>query len=174
MDKEELREEIKIIIDNINDKEERSKRIEDRVINLAKGFNNIALYASIKSEVATLNIINKLLEMGKNVYLPKIEGDIICFYKIASVGDLVLSKGKYKIYEPVTSNLVNPSDLDLIICPGLAFDKSNNRLGRGKGYYDKYLAKTRSYKVGICFKEQMVDSIEVTPNDIKMDLVIFE
>ena len=59
-----------------------------------------------------------------------------------------------------------------MIIPGLAFDKDNNRLGYGMGYYDNYLKDKNVYKIGICYKEQIIDSIPVDNNDVKMDLVI--
>ena len=62
--------------------------------------------------------------------------------------------------------------IDLIIVPGICFDKANNRLGFGKGYYDKYLANKNIKKFGICFKEQLLDDIPTDNNDIKMDLII--
>jgi 5-formyltetrahydrofolate cyclo-ligase len=62
--------------------------------------------------------------------------------------------------------------IDLAIIPGLAFDKENNRLGRGKGYYDKFLKTTSAFKLGICFSEQLLDSIPHDELDVKMDKVI--
>ena len=54
----------------------------------------------------------------------------------------------------------------------MCFDKNKNRLGFGKGYYDKYLENTKIKRIGICFTEQLVDEIPITENDIKMDLII--
>lgn len=62
----------------------------------------------------------------------------------------------------------------MIIVPGVAFDNNNNRLGRGKAYYDKLLKESKSYKVGVCFDFQLIEEVPVDEYDIKMDLIISE
>ena len=62
--------------------------------------------------------------------------------------------------------------IDLIIVPGVGFDQNNNRLGYGKGFYDHFLKNKNIFKIGICFKEQLLDEIPVNEYDIKMDLII--
>ncbi len=66
----------------------------------------------------------------------------------------------------------DPKDIDLVITPGLAFDHNNNRLGHGKGYYDRLLAGMRAFKIGVCFNFQLFNEIPYTLNDVKMDMVI--
>ncbi len=62
--------------------------------------------------------------------------------------------------------------IDLIIVPGIAFDKSLNRLGRGKAYYDKLLKDSKAIKIGVCFDFQLLESVPVDKYDVKMDLII--
>lgn len=61
----------------------------------------------------------------------------------------------------------------MVIVPGIAFDLNNNRLGRGKAYYDKFLEKINTVKIGLCFDFQIVDKVPIESTDIKMDLVLF-
>lgn len=89
-----------------------------------------------------------------------------------------MEAGAYGIMEPEGPAFTAYDDIDLIIIPGLAFDVKHNRLGRGKGYYDRFLQQmqqmrqTHAYKIGVCFHHQLVDSIPVTAYDIPMDEVV--
>ncbi|HQG08910.1 MAG TPA: 5-formyltetrahydrofolate cyclo-ligase, partial [Dysgonamonadaceae bacterium] len=67
---------------------------------------------------------------------------------------------------------VDFDSIDLIIVPGVAFDRKLNRLGRGKGYYDRLLSQLKSPKIGICFDFQLLESIPVEDWDIKMDMIV--
>ena len=78
----------------------------------------------------------------------------------------------YAIPEPVGELFTDWGKIDLILVPGVAFDKSGNRLGRGKGYYDKVLKQTGAYKLGVCFDFQLVERVPVEPHDVKMDRVV--
>ena len=70
--------------------------------------------------------------------------------------------------------MINDFENSVIIVPGLMFDKELNRLGYGKGYYDKYLKSKNIYKIGLCYSCNLIDSLEIEEHDIKMDLVITE
>lgn len=89
-----------------------------------------------------------------------------------------MEAGAYGIMEPEGPAFTAYDDIDLIIIPGVAFDVKHNRLGRGKGYYDRFLQQmqqmrqTHAYKIGVCFSHQLVDSIPVTAYDIPMDEVV--
>lgn len=86
-----------------------------------------------------------------------------------------MGTGAYGIMEPEGPAFTAYDDIDLIITPGVAFDVNHNRLGRGKGYYDRFLQQmrqTHAYKIGVCFPHQLVDSIPVTAYDIPMDEVV--
>ena len=158
----------------ITNKEEKEKVILRKLLNHKRIIesNNILVYISMKNEVSTNKLIEELLKLNKNIYVPKIINSEMNFYKFNSFEELKL--GKYNILEP-TSNIefINDSN-SVIIVPGLLFDKSNNRLGYGGGYYDKYLENKNIYKIGICFSTFIVDKIIVDDYDIKMDEVITE
>ncbi len=79
--------------------------------------------------------------------------------------------GDFNILEP--QNEPYTGDYDLIVVPGVAFDRKGNRIGRGRGYYDRFLCKHLNVKrIGICFDFQLVDEVPTEPNDIRMDEVI--
>jgi len=88
-----------------------------------------------------------------------------------------LLPGNFSILEPSpTLPEIPPAEIDAFICPGLAFDPTGGRLGRGKGYYDRILEKARpdALKIGVCFPEQIVPETFSEPHDIHMDAIIFE
>ena len=165
--KEELRNKYKIIRDNIKDKDIKSNIIKNKVINTIEYQNSkvIALYKNLDTEVCTNDLINYALNDNKIVALPKVVGNTLKFYKTDNKS---FTKSKYNIYEPIETDIVD--NIDLFIVPGICFDKYKNRLGFGKGYYDRVL---KSIKMGICFEEQIYDKkIETNNFDIKMDKII--
>ncbi|MBQ6282897.1 MAG: 5-formyltetrahydrofolate cyclo-ligase [Bacilli bacterium] len=167
--KDELRNKYKIIRDNIKDKDIKSNIIKNKVINTIEYQNSkvIALYKNLGSEVKTNELINYALNDNKIVVLPKVIGNTLVFYKTDNKS---FTKSKYNIYEPIETDIVD--NIDLFIVPGICFDKYKNRLGFGKGYYDRAL-KTNSKKIGICFEEQIYENrIKVDPFDIRMDKII--
>ena len=169
--KDELRKKYLDIRNSIKDRTKKSNIIKDKIINTIEYQTSkvIALYKNLDSEVETNELINYALKDNKVVVLPKIVGKTLEFYK---TDNKKFNKNIYNIYEPVETDIVN--DIDLFIVPGICFDKYKNRVGFGKGYYDRAL-KTNGKKIGICFEEQIYDErIKVDPFDIKMDKIITE
>jgi 5-formyltetrahydrofolate cyclo-ligase len=131
----------------------------------------ILLYWSLEDEVYTHKFIEDW-STKKNILLPVIKNndlEIRCF-----TSEYSLIKSPYMgIMEPTGDKYVNYGSIDLAIIPGMAFDKQNNRLGRGKGYYDRLLPKLiKAYRLGICFRFQLLPEIPVAAYDVKMDCVI--
>ena len=155
-------------------KKDLETKIINNVLNNKKVLeaNNILIYVSLDMEVDTKELINKLWKLNKNIYVPKVEENIINFYKINSFGNLVI--GSFGVLEPITNIIYKDDNNSCCIIPGLLFDKNNNRLGYGKGYYDKFLENRNIYKIGICFSKFLVDSLVTDKYDIKMDEVITE
>ena len=176
--KYELRLKYKKIRDNLENKIQKSEVIKNKVINLEeyKNAKIIAIYNSFSSEVSSKDIIKNSLDNNKIVCLPRIKNGKMEFYKINSL-EKDLIKSKFGIEEPkeIKENLIDKKMIDIAIIPGLCFDSKNNRLGFGRGYYDKFLENsTNIYKLGICFDEQVLKKglIPVVESDIKMDKVI--
>ena len=86
-----------------------------------------------------------------------------------------LKKGPYGVAEPVISRFIRPEDLDLVITPGVAFDKKGNRLGRGKGYYDRFLSKLPkdTPSIGLAFRLQILPAVPTTFHDVSVKKVLF-
>ena len=142
--KKEIRREILYLRDNLEDRYNKSIIIKDKLLNLDvyKNSKVIALYSSIKSEVDTKEFIKESQELGKKILLPRIiNKNKMIFIEINN--DTVYEKNSFGVMEPIGEE---ESNIDLIICPGVAFDKNNNRLGYGRAYYDKYLEDNVKYK----------------------------
>jgi len=135
-----------------------------------KRAKNILLYWSMDDEVATHSFVNKWCK-NKNIFLPCVLGDELEIRHFSSMEDMVEGES-YKIMEPIGKVLRNLEKLDLIIVPGVAFDKDGNRMGRGKGYYDKLLKTVSCPKIGVCFDFQLVEKVPTEEFDIPMTEVI--
>jgi 5-formyltetrahydrofolate cyclo-ligase len=137
----------------------------------------VALYAPIRGEVPTRDILTAALADGKIVCYPlsHVHGRILSFRAIRSEGEL--EPGRLGVREPSSSAELVPVDrIDLFVVPGLGFTEDGKRLGRGGGYYDATLraASQRSRRVGLAFRDQIVDSIPTNADDVDMDLVVTE
>ena len=112
---------------------------------------NVMIYWSLGDEVHTHGFIVKWYQQ-KNILLPVINGKNLDAKKFTSKNELV-KEPPYFILEPIGEPF-DPAMIDLIVVPGVAFDTENNRLGRGKAFYDRFLIGTEAYKVGVCFDFQ--------------------
>lgn len=131
----------------------------------------ICIYNSMKGEVETRFFVDKWIH-EKEFYFPVVDGQDIVLRKVQE--DTVYAKSPIGVYEPVGENFDDYGKLDLIIVPGVAFDRRCNRLGRGKGYYDRFLSKVNAPKIGICFDFQLFNTIPAVDRDIKMDMIVSE
>lgn len=129
---------------------------------------NILIYWSTPDELPTQKFINKWVGL-KQILLPCVVFDDIEIRTYNAKSDL--TKGNLGIWEPITEEVFNGS-IDLVIVPGMAFDRLRNRMGRGKGYYDRFFSSVKSIKWGVCFNCQLLEKIPFTKDDVKMDLVI--
>lgn len=131
---------------------------------------NLCIYVSKKREITTHGLIKEIL-LKKNVLVPYIDGDEMKIMPIKSFKEL--SEGKFMILEPKTKKEFL-GKIDLVIVPGIAFDRSCNRLGRGKGYYDKFLKKIDVEKIGLALEEQIIKEVPCEQHDIPLDIIITE
>ena len=132
--------------------------------------NIILLYHSLPDEVDTHEFIRKW-STEKQILLPVVAGNDLELR--AYTGPTDLAVGAYGIEEPTGALFTDYAAIDFIAVPGVAFDRRGNRLGRGKGYYDRLLPRIPSaYKAGICFPFQIVEEVPAEPFDIRMDEII--
>jgi len=179
--KQELRQEMlfRLKSQSEGDKMAKSFKIKDLVIRnpffaIAK---TVMLYASFSGEVDTWGLIEESLKLGKKIILPRTDqssGGLIP-HEITDIRSLI--RGTFGILEPEPNpEMVFPvSEIDLAVVPGIAFDRRGNRLGRGGGFYDRFLStlERETLKVGLAFDFQIVENIPIeSEKDVLLDLVI--
>lgn len=175
-EKNKLRKEISKEKENVSflELEMRSKEVFATLeaLDIFQKAKNIFIYNSLKDEVQTMSFINRWINQ-KNFYLPvtTAQGEIF-FRKYTDQSNL--QSGSLGISEPEGENYTDYRKVDMVIVPGIAFDRKMNRLGRGKGYYDRFLSQTSIPKVGVCFDMQLKDQIPVETHDVKMDYIVSE
>jgi 5-formyltetrahydrofolate cyclo-ligase len=164
-------------------KDELSRRIVGAFMSLPEyaTAETVMFYIDVRSEVRTRHDLQLALESGKRVIVPwcNAAGELELF-RLTSMDELEL--GMYRILEPkqdlrgLPEKQVDVSELDLIMVPGVAFDRRGGRMGHGKGYYDKLLQHARldTPLVALAFECQLFEEIPVAEHDIFMDRVITE
>lgn len=172
----ELRKKQRNIRNNINisERERKSKIITDFLLGLNKVKNSKAvfIYCAYGREVATDLIISKLLEQNKTVLIPKCNTDTETMIPVIYDTKSVFTNNIYGIKE-IDSSVEYTDNIDVAIVPGVAFDIYGNRLGQGKGYYDKFFENHKLYKIGICYNENLCKyELPHNCNDIGMDCVV--
>ena len=130
----------------------------------------VAVFAALPDEPATDEVLARWAST-RRVVLPRVEGDAMRFY--ACRPDALVF-GAFGILEPQGERPCPAGEIDLVVCPGVAFTADGRRLGRGRGYYDRYLGDPafRGFRVGVCSAHQLVDDLPVEPHDVRMDRVI--
>ena len=137
--------------------------------------HTLLLYSALPDEVQTQELLDELSVQGKVVLLPRVTSDTDMELR-RYTGRHDLQRGAFGILEPVGDVFSALADIDVAVIPGMAFDSDGHRLGRGKGYYDRFLAQcssaARLYKIGVCFSWQVVSRVPTDEHDIPMDCVI--
>ena len=128
----------------------------------------ILMYHALPDELETRQFLAKWKDR-KRFFLPRVNGVNL---EILPYDESRLELGAFHIEEPTGENTVNPSELELIVVPAVAFDKKGTRLGRGKGFYDRLLSTTKATKIGVGYDFQLVEDLPSEPHDVPMDMVI--
>jgi 5-formyltetrahydrofolate cyclo-ligase len=137
--------------------------------------HHVACYVSVGQEVDTHRLIVSALAMGKQVYVPVTQKKgVMHFQEISGLDEL--RPVRFGLLEPVyqAEKVVRPDDLDLVIVPGIAFDRQGNRLGFGGGFYDRFLAQCAATTVGLAYAFQVIDAVPAENHDVQMDGVVTE
>ena len=169
--KETLRKKFKIIRESISNREEKSIKASKNVLSLPDIIRakSIAVFSSFSTEINTEYLINSLIATH-NIALPVVINRSMYFIKISPQENMHLSK--YGILEPQYNSKNIMHDIDIAIVPGLAFSKYGARLGYGGGYYDRYFANKPTMLCGLCFDEQIIDSLVHDNLDKKMNIIV--
>lgn len=165
MDKKTLRQQIRSLKKQHSQEELRtqSERILQRLAEHPRFLlaTKVMLYASLPDEVQTLEFI-EIWRHQKTLILPTVVGDDIIPVELAE--NVAFAEGDFHIPEP--QNNPYTGEFDLIVVPGMAFDANGHRLGRGRGYYDRFLAQhPHVYTIGLCFDFQLLPDIPFEPHD---------
>ncbi|MBI5848459.1 MAG: 5-formyltetrahydrofolate cyclo-ligase [Nitrospirae bacterium] len=178
-EKASLRKEILAKRDSIPPvvKKIKDKSILERLFSLdeVKTAKTIFLFASFRSEVDTFGMIQRALDEGKRVVLPRVEGQNLGLYEIKNRDELV--PGYMKIPEPsvlTDDRKCGINDVAAIIIPGAAFDETGNRIGYGGGFYDRLLAELQKPVpvVAPTYEEQVIESVPTDDHDKKVSIIV--
>lgn len=132
----------------------------------------VYFYYPLENEADLLPLAQEALDLGKQAAFPRVDGRDMAFYCVSDLKEF--SEGAFHVMEPVSGSIMDRTDA-LVFVPGLVFDCHGNRMGYGKGYYDRYFAKYPSCrKIGICYRMQMIPQVPCGEFDIPMDMVFTE
>lgn len=149
-----------------------SERIFARVERLPgfAGARCVALYCALGDEPATEEVLRRW-QADKRLVVPRVEGERMRFYEYDPA---FLRQGAFGIAEPgEDARLCDPSQIDFAVIPGVVFTAGGARIGRGRGYYDRYFSQpeVRAVKAGVCYAHQLIGELPTEPHDVFMDFV---
>lgn len=172
MKKEDIRRSVKArkCLLNESERTDAAESVFSRLEQLAAFMlaDNILLYHSLPDELSTRSFLDKWASR-KRFFLPRVNGvnlDILPYERSR------LHLGSFHIEEPDGDDTVPVESIEMVIVPAVAYDRRGNRVGRGRGYYDRLLAETKAVKVGVGYDFQLVDEIDSDPHDVPVDIVI--
>ena len=144
-----------------------------------RGARTVMLYLPVRNEVDTTRAVTQCFNDGKALVLPRMdyEHDRIAAHRVDDVAtQLVLGRMELVEPDPAKTEVVAPAGIDLVVVPGLAFDRRGYRIGWGRGYYDAFLAglDARAARVGLAYEFQLVDTVAHDGHDVPMDSVVTE
>lgn len=174
MDKKQLRKQIRERKKefSLSEKIELSRPIFEKIEKeeLFKEAKVVLLYYSMDDEVYTHDFVEKHYKT-KTILLPCVDGDDLILRQYLGIESMKAGE-QFGILEPVGKEFNDLEKIDLMIIPGVAFDEEKNRLGRGRGFYDRLLKTVNATKIGVCFDFQIVEQVPTEDFDVKMDVVI--
>ncbi len=162
------------------DRKRYDSEIERRLIalNVYKEASSVLCFASFRDEVDLWNVIDHSWQMGKTILLPKIAKDTNTLDLFKVDNKKQLKPGQWGILEPdpTQSQPIDPKRVSLVIIPGVAFDRQGNRLGYGKGFYDRLLMRIPLHveRIAVAYQCQLIDEVPTEPHDKKLDGLITE
>lgn len=157
---------------------QKSLSITDRLFEIPEFIEckNVLIYASYNNEVDTDRVVLRAMLKGKNIYMPKVNGEEMDFYRVFSLDEL--ASGAFGIREPYDIEHLKFEGAPETVCilPMAVFDEEGNRIGYGKGYYDKYLSRIDvDYRIGLAFECQKSDvNIDADEYDRRLHMAVTE
>lgn len=172
MEKSDIRRKIKAMRQMLSEAEKLSaaeevfNRLEQTAAFLMA--DKVLMYHSLPDELSTHAFLKKW-GGRKRFFLPRVNGVNL---DILPYDESRLELGSFHIEEPTGTDTVDADEIELIVVPAVAYDRKGNRLGRGKGFYDRLLSTARATKIGVGYEFQLVDEIPIEAHDVPMDYVI--
>lgn len=178
--KKSLRQEVKSALADMDDqsRHQASVRACSRLAELDAFAHAtvVMLYMPLVTEVDVTPLALRAFQQGKTVCVPKMDWhrDVITPVEISTFDDRVMNVDDRGLRTPKDGRVISPSMIDLVVVPGVAFDVKGNRLGRGGGHYDRFLAKLRptATKIAIAFDAQIIDDVPALAHDVPVDIVV--
>lgn len=155
---------------------QKSKLIFQKIesLDLTPEKERFALYLATKNEVDTKFLIDKLVLLKKEVFLPRFFESEKDYFFVKFTGWKTLEVGYYGIEQPKSSKKESAKNIDVIFIPGVAFDKKGVRLGWGTGTYDGLIKGSKAIKIGLAYDFQIAGSLPREDHDIKVDFIVTE
>lgn len=152
----------------------KSRSASERLLSMDVYCNakTIMLYMPLGNETETSCIMKKAFEDGKRVVLPVTDENNVDIIPCIVTLETEFKKGAYSISEPSSMHICNESEIDLVAVPGIAFGRNGARVGFGKGYYDRFLKRTKAVKIGFCYDFQLSEYVAADDHDVPMDYIV--
>ena len=175
--KKEIRKQLKMERENMKPEKvaELSQKICKHILSsdAFQGAQWIFAYYPLENEADVKTVAQAAWSCGKKVAFPKVFGDDMQYYQVDSFEEF--EPGAFGVMEPPENHLADPVGEVLVLVPGVAFDRQGNRMGFGRGYYDRYLAFRPDYhRMGIAYSCQVLEEIPVEETDIPQEMVATE
>ncbi|MFH1577889.1 MAG: 5-formyltetrahydrofolate cyclo-ligase [Candidatus Omnitrophota bacterium] len=158
------------------ERDHKSKLIEEKLLEQEEFVKakRIMFYLAFDGEVKTENMIDRARELGKEICVPVCDKGTRTLQPCLLKKDSTLERGPYSVLEPKVKIDFPCEDVNLVIVPAIGFDKNRNRLGRGKGYYDRFLKTVapRTSSIGLAFDFQVLPTLPVEQNDMPVGKVL--
>ena len=176
MDKSELRKALREKRRALS-RQEQEKAAQDAAALLA-GFSpyqeakTVMAYIACRGELSLAPVIEDALKQGKTLLLPRCDAPgVMTARRVGSLKELV--PGAYGLLEPAEdSEIIAPQQIDLILVPGVAFDRGGGRIGQGGGYYDRFLPEAGALRVGVCHDFALLERVPALAHDMRMDRIL--
>ena len=153
-----------------------SRQAQQRLADLAlfRQAQTLALYCPIRAELDTRWLLQQAREAGLRVGLPRVQGDQLHFLRCDNPA--TLCPGCFGVPEPMAGELLLPEQFDVVVVPGVAFDRRGGRLGYGKGFYDRFLCQCRpdAMRIGLGFSFQLLPQLPCEPHDVTLQALVTE
>lgn len=130
--------------------------------------DRIMMYHSLPDELSTREFLRKW-SGKKRFFLPRVNGVDL---EVLPFEESRLELGSFHIEEPTGTDVIDPDEIEMVVVPAVAYDRKGKRLGRGKGFYDRFLKHTKATKVGVGYEFQLLDDLPSEPHDVPMDIVV--